>query len=61
MVDIGSLNIIAIVFIWAIVWDRNKIIDIWMWAICGDDQLKRFYCESSMCIMHRYLDLVHKF
>ena len=30
----------------AIVWDRNKAIDIRGWAICGCDRLERFHCTS---------------
>ena len=29
---------------WAIVWDRNKAIDIGEWSICGGGQLERFDC-----------------
>ena len=31
-------------FVWAIVWDPNKAIDIGEWLICGGGQLERYYC-----------------
>ena len=32
-------------YVWAIVWDRNKAIDIGKWSIFGSGRLERFYCS----------------
>ena len=39
------------VYIWAIVWNRNKAIDVRKWSNCEGSRLRRFYC---MCI-YKYI------
>ena len=57
VVSLARWNIATMVFVWVIVWDPNKAIDIGELSICGRGQLKKFY-SIWMMDTNKVIDIV---
>ena len=56
MVNLGRWSVYGVrISIWAIIWDRNKTIDIGERSIWGGGQLERFYCTTTITTSTAYV------
>ena len=44
-------------YVWLIVWDRNKTIDIGEWSICEGGRLESFYCIYIYLHIYIYISI----
>ena len=61
VMDLGRWSIWGVrISAWAIVWDRNKGIDIGEWSICGGGLLERLYCTCRLYLENIDMYVIHK-